>query len=72
MKVTQRQLPNSSYYYYNLIDRNRDITDHMLLARQEAEKEENPAELANITDVHLRQTILDIFLGKYFISIGSA
>ena len=37
----------------------------MLQARQEAEQEEDPAELANITDVHLRQTIVDIFFGMY-------
>ena len=50
--------------HFNSIDRNRDFTDHMLQARQEAEQEEDPAELANITDVHLRQTIIDIFFGN--------
>ena len=47
-----------------LIDRNRDLIDHMLLAKQEAEKDEDPTELSNITDVHLRQTIIDIFIGN--------
>ncbi|XP_033749031.1 cytochrome P450 1A1-like [Pecten maximus] len=41
----------------------RDFTDCLILARKEAEKEDDPEVLSQLTNVHIRQTISDIFLG---------
>ena len=45
-------------------DNIRDFTDSLILARKEAEQEENVEMLSQLSDTHLRQTILDIFGGK--------
>ncbi|XP_076079554.1 steroid 17-alpha-hydroxylase/17,20 lyase-like isoform X1 [Mytilus galloprovincialis] len=42
-------------------DNIRDFTDSLILARKEAEQEENEEMLSQLSDTHLRQTILDIF-----------
>ena len=42
----------------------RDITDTLLLARQEAEDDPMEANLEKLTDVHIRQTLSDIMFGK--------
>ncbi|KAH3850486.1 hypothetical protein DPMN_092898, partial [Dreissena polymorpha] len=39
----------------------RHLADHLILARQEAEKEEDPEVLASLTETHIRQTLADIF-----------
>lgn len=41
----------------------RDITDTLLLARQEAEDDPMEANLEKLTDVHIRQTLSDIMFG---------
>ncbi|XP_060069459.1 steroid 17-alpha-hydroxylase/17,20 lyase-like [Ylistrum balloti] len=40
----------------------RDFADCLILARREAEKEDDPKLLNQLTDVHLRQTLSDIFI----------
>ncbi|XP_046343155.2 steroid 17-alpha-hydroxylase/17,20 lyase-like [Haliotis rufescens] len=42
-------------------DTQRDFTDAMLIAQKEAEAEENPELLAQITNTHLGQTVSDVF-----------
>ncbi|VDH96707.1 Hypothetical predicted protein [Mytilus galloprovincialis] len=39
----------------------RDFTDSLILARKEAEREENEEVLSQLTNTHLRQTLMDIF-----------
>ena len=41
----------------------RHLADHLILARQEAEKEEDPEVLASLTETHITQTLADIFFG---------
>ncbi|XP_033748665.1 steroid 17-alpha-hydroxylase/17,20 lyase-like [Pecten maximus] len=43
----------------------RDITDFVILARKEAEDEEDAELLSQLTDVHLRQTIADLFFAGF-------
>ena len=45
-------------------DNLRHFTDHLILARQEAEEEEGKAALEMLTDTHIIQTLSDIFLGE--------
>ncbi|XP_076079551.1 steroid 17-alpha-hydroxylase/17,20 lyase-like isoform X3 [Mytilus galloprovincialis] len=42
-------------------DKIRDFTDSLLLARKEAEQEEKDEVLSQLTNTHLRQTLMDIF-----------
>ncbi|XP_076078827.1 steroid 17-alpha-hydroxylase/17,20 lyase-like [Mytilus galloprovincialis] len=42
-------------------DKIRDFTDSLILARKEAEREENEEVLSQLTNTHLRQTLMDIF-----------
>ena len=48
-----------------MLENPRDFTDRLLMARQDAEREEDSTELGNITDVHIRQTLFDLFFGMY-------
>ena len=50
----------------NVLDNIRDFTDSLILARKEAEDEENTEILSQLTDSHLIQTITDIFRGKSY------
>ncbi|XP_063431258.1 steroid 17-alpha-hydroxylase/17,20 lyase-like isoform X2 [Mytilus trossulus] len=43
------------------IDNVRDFTDSLILARKEAEHEENREMLSKLSETHLRQTVFDIF-----------
>ena len=45
-------------------DNIRDFTDSLILARKEAEQEENEEILSQLSDTHLRQTLIDIFTGE--------
>ncbi|XP_052091098.1 cytochrome P450 2U1-like isoform X2 [Mytilus californianus] len=45
-------------------DNIRDFTDSLILARQEAEDEEDKEVISQLTDTHLVQTLSDIFGGK--------
>ena len=50
-------------------DNIRDFVDSILLAKHEVDQEENEELASQLTDVHVRQTISDIFggnLGSYY------
>lgn len=61
----------TSYFKSNLtglfVDYIRDFTDALILARQEAEDEEDKEVLSELTDLHLVNTISDIFGGSFII-----
>lgn len=61
----------TSYFKSNLtglfVDYIRDFTDALILARQEAEDEEDKEVLSELTDLHLVNTISDIFGGRFII-----
>ena len=44
-------------------DRIRDLTDHLLLARSEAEQSGEDEALEKLSDTYLMQTVSDIFFG---------
>lgn len=46
------------------IDNIRDFTDHLLLARSEAEKSGDDESLEKLNDTYLVQTVSDIFFGE--------
>lgn len=45
-------------------DKIRDMTDAVLLAQKRVEEEENPEKMAMFNDVHVRQIVSDLFVGK--------
>lgn len=45
-------------------DNIRDMTDAVLLAQKRVEEEENPEKMAMFNDVHVRQIVSDLFVGK--------
>ena len=42
----------------------RDFADTLILARQEAEEDLDEKDAGKLTDTHIVQTLLDVFLGK--------
>lgn len=54
------------YSNYKLFfsDNIRDMTDAVLLAQKRVEEEENPEKMAMFNDVHVRQIVSDLFVGK--------
>ena len=42
----------------------RDFADTLILARQEAEGDPDEKDAGKLTDTHIVQTLLDVFLGK--------
>ena len=52
-------------FRFYLLDTIRDYLDSLLLARQEAEAEGKTEEVEMFTDVHILQTMSDIFFGKF-------
>jgi hypothetical protein len=50
--------------YPNFVGVNRDFTDSLLIARQEAENEGDEAALEKLDDTYLIMTTLDIFFGN--------
>ena len=60
------QRPLSKTYFTCCFSENiRDFIDSILLAKEEAKKEENEELMSQLTDTHLFQTIADIFLGTF-------
>ena len=47
------------------VDKMRDFTDNLILARHEAESDPEEQDLDKLTDTHIMQTLSDIFFGKY-------
>lgn len=45
-------------------DKIRDMKDAVLLAQKRVEEEENPEKMAMFNDVHVRQIVSDLFVGK--------
>jgi len=52
-------------HFKNVSDNLRHFTDHLILARQEAEEEEEKGALEMLTETHIIQTISDIFFGLF-------
>ena len=46
------------------VDKMRDFTDMLILARHEAESDPEEQDLDKLTDTHIIQTLSDIFFGK--------
>lgn len=55
-------------FHFWFIDNIRDLTDHLLLARSEAEKSGDDESMEKLNDTYLVQTISDIFFGENLIS----
>ena len=55
----------ATYFVNIFVDKMRDFTDNLILARHEAESDPEEQDLDKLTDTHIMQTLSDIFFGKY-------